>query len=262
MAESIRRLRSLAKGMKHSRFGAIRFLYRGLIFLYGWLSSVKRFFTSADYRAIVYSKLFKREALHQTTTLTCMDRYPEVFSEVQGYFGKEAKIRILSYGCSTGEEVLTLRGYFPNAEIVGADINLNCLKICRSRLVDDRIFFIESTDALIASSGPYDVIFCMAVLQREPHSIIGKGIMNLSEIYPFERFERQLLKLDESLNGSGLMVIYNTQYRLMDTSIAPKFEVYGELTQKGYVSSVFRPDGERRSDGDQLRVIYRKMETV
>ena len=48
-------------------------------------------------------------------------------------------IKILSYGCSTGEEVLTLRNYFPNAHIIGAEINKHSLAKCRQLPVDEKI---------------------------------------------------------------------------------------------------------------------------
>ena len=53
---------------------------------------------------------------------TTLDRYPELFRAASQQMPDAT--RILSYGCSTGEECATLTRYFPAAEIVGTDINL------------------------------------------------------------------------------------------------------------------------------------------
>src|SRR5262245_39665581 len=67
------------------------------------------------HRSVVLLKLFSRNVVHQTTPLTWMDRYPNIFSTVEAYFAGNSDLNILSFGCSTGEEVLTLRAYFPTA---------------------------------------------------------------------------------------------------------------------------------------------------
>ncbi len=110
-----------------------------------------------------------------------MDRYPRIFAACRDYFGGAPDLRILSYGCATGEEVLTLRRYFPAATIVGAEINEYCLAVARRHAVDDRIAFIESDSAAIRSRAPFDAIFCMAVLQRTPTLVAGRGIQDLKD---------------------------------------------------------------------------------
>ena len=45
---------------------------------------------------------------------------------------------------------------------------------------------------------------CMAVLQRQPHYIEEKGINSLKKIYPFEKFEQQIVELDKSIKPQGL----------------------------------------------------------
>ncbi|MDQ1468817.1 MAG: hypothetical protein QOJ99_297 [Bryobacterales bacterium] len=88
-----------------------------------------------------------------------------------------------------GEEVLTLRTYFPTACIVGAEINRHSLSLCRKRKVDDRIVFLELHPAKIRETGPFDAMFCLAVLQRPPMRIVEKRIMNLKGIYAFQKFD-------------------------------------------------------------------------
>jgi hypothetical protein len=111
------------------------------------------FLLGRERRSVVLLKLFNRERVHQTTPLTWMDRYPEIFSTCGAYFTNRKNLKILSYGCSTGEEVITLRRYFPLAIITSAEINRRSLAICRNREIDDRIAFIYSDRIKIAQRG-------------------------------------------------------------------------------------------------------------
>jgi hypothetical protein len=182
-----------------------------------------RFLLSGEHRSVVLLKLFDRERVHQTTPRTWMNRYPEIFSTCRTYFAGHTNLKILSYGCSTGEEVITLRKYFPSAIITGAEINRRSLAMCRNHKIDDRIAFIHSEHTKIAQCGPFDAIFCMAVLQRTPHTIIDQGITNLKHIYPFEKFDHQVAEFDALLKKGGLLIIRHTQYRFSDASVASKY---------------------------------------
>src|SRR5579862_8906410 len=55
--------------------------------------------------------------LFQYRSLTRTDRYPEIFGFVRTQLPPSA--RLLSFGCATGEEVFSLRTYFPAAVIRG-----------------------------------------------------------------------------------------------------------------------------------------------
>lgn len=179
--------------------------------------------STAEHRSTLRARLLMPRALHQTTVLTWMCRYPGIFSACREHLGDGPDLRILSFGCSTGEEVLTLRQYFPSATIVGADINARSLALCRRRAVDDRIAFIPSDPDTVRRHGPYDAIFCMAVLQRTPHVVEAQGTTDLKRIYPFEKFDRQVSELDRQLKRDGLLVIHHSQYLLADASAAPHY---------------------------------------
>jgi 2-polyprenyl-3-methyl-5-hydroxy-6-metoxy-1,4-benzoquinol methylase len=210
------------------------------------------------YRSIFLLQIFYSKNVHQTTPLTYMNRYPKIFSTCRDFYHSKQDIKILSYGCSTGEEVMTLRHYFPNATIVGAEINKLSLEICNKLPIDDKISFIYSDPKEIEKHGPFDAIFCMAVLQRKPHYIAEKGIKSLKKIYPFEKFEQQILELDKLLNPNGLLIVHYTQYSLNDTSIAPKYKAYSNCNQDDYSSPVFDRESNIITNPGSQNSIYVK----
>ena len=190
---------------------------------YNCVKAPARFCVDGAYRSAVLLRAFRSQNIHQSSVVTRMDRYPGIFSVCREYFIGKPDPRILSYGCATGEEPLTLRNYFPSAYIVGAEINPYCLSVARKRKADDRIVFLESHPEKIRELGPFDAIFCLAVLQRTPMLIARKGIMNLKAIYPFEKFEAKVIELDSWLNKNGLLIIYNSQYLFTNASVASKY---------------------------------------
>ena len=95
---------------------------------------------------------------HQLVDWTAPNRYPEIFAAAAAA-APDAR-RILSFGCSTGEECVSLAEYFPKAEITGAEINvLSLVKAWKKR--SDRIRFVYSSDRTLTRLAPFDVVFCM-----------------------------------------------------------------------------------------------------
>ncbi|MEH7180540.1 class I SAM-dependent methyltransferase [Neobacillus vireti] len=207
--------------------------------LWNAAQTTRKMFVDSNFRSIFLLRLLNSKNVHQTTSLTCINRYPTIFLACQEYFNGKEDLKILSYGCSTGEEVLTLRQFFPNAQIIGTDINKRSLELCKKLPVDDNITFIYSSPREIEKHGPYDAIFCMPVLQRNPHEVAAKGISNLKKIYSFEKFETQIMALDKLLNQKGLLIVHYTQYSLCDTRVASKYGVLGDYNQNDYLSPVF-----------------------
>ncbi|MGS2779051.1 class I SAM-dependent methyltransferase [Robertmurraya sp. GLU-23] len=251
--------KQLVKGHQTSHNKIVKLGAKFLSALWSAFQISKRIIKDKDYRYLLLLQLVKYKNVHQTTPLTFMNRYPKIFSACQEYFEGKEDLKILSYGCSTGEEVLTLRRYFPTAQIIGADINKRSLETCSKLPVDDKISFIYSTPSEIQKHGKFDAIFCMAVLQRKPHDVAAKGITNLSKIYPFEKFEKQIIELDSLVKENGLLVVHFTQYSLWDTSVALKYEALGDFVQDDYSTPVFDRNSELRRNTNPQKSIFVKL---
>jgi hypothetical protein len=200
---------------------------RGIKFIYSFgdiVGNAKIILKDRESRSLFLLKTFSPGKLHQTTTMTEMNRYPEIFAACRKYFGDKEDLRILSFGCSTGEEVLTLRQYFPTAAIIGAEINPLALAACKKLDVDERTIFVRSDAKTIESLAPFDAIFCMAVLQRTPHRVATQGVKSLKDLYPFEKFDRQIAELHEYVKTGGLLIVHHTQYFFGDSSVVENYE--------------------------------------
>ncbi|MEW5769961.1 MAG: class I SAM-dependent methyltransferase [Pseudomonadota bacterium] len=134
-----------------------------------WTVRLLRLLVSPRYRSIMRLQHEKPEGLFQPYGTTSSDRYPHIFAFVQDQLAGVTAPRLLSFGCSTGEEVFTLRQYFPRAEITGIDINAHSIAICRKKLARRRDAEIRFQQAHTPEAEPathYDAVFCMAVLRH------------------------------------------------------------------------------------------------
>jgi SAM-dependent methyltransferase len=181
---------------------------------------------------------------HQLPNLTALNRYPEIFAAAAAA-APHAK-RVLSFGCSTGEECVTLAEYFPAAQIVGTDINpLNLLRARKHQ--NRRIRFVFARDRILGGFGGFDVVFCMAVLRTPKKRRIG-------QYYPFDRFAERARFLESLVKAGGLLVIHNATYRFSDTR--PRF-IYDRLPLATAHDKVYLPDGmtETTPDGCMFRKV-------
>ena len=224
--------------------------------LYLW-----QFATDGFYRTTILNRLRNPKSLHLTCNYTKLDRYPEIFSLVRRTFEDQGRadaddLRLLSFGCSTGEEAISLRQYFPNAEIVGVDISEWNLKQARQKVEDPRIRFLFSDADTLADNGPYDAIFCMAVLLRIAHHM--EPAASSAETYPISQFEAQLRILDEHLNPGGLLVIYHTNYHFRDTALASGYDALpGEFSERD-LTPKYGTDHRLLDDSDTAERVFVK----
>jgi SAM-dependent methyltransferase len=166
------------------------------------------------------------QGLYQPYGTTSIDRYPEIFLEVRKLVEGGASVRILSFGCSTGEEVFSLRRYFPEANIVGLDINPFNIAVCRFRRLkagDKKIAFAVAGSADGEENASYDAIFAMAVFRHGDLNTSPPPLESGHRIR-FADFEQSVADLARVLKPGGLLVIQHAMFRFCDTRVAKEFE--------------------------------------
>ncbi len=181
----------------------------------------------------------------QRAVHTALDRYPEIFSAASRYSrtmrpdGSVQQLRILSFGCSTGEECFTLRQYFPDSAIYGCDINRSVLAIASARQRHGGITFFHSSSEMLAQHGPFDIVFCMSSLCLFPEADRAAGE---DGTFPFAAFDELLCGIDANLRPGGLLVVYNASYPFRLSAIAPQYDIIDAdaVVENGFVNKLHR----------------------
>ncbi len=234
---------------------------RGKRWLHAFLSKswlVARCTVDARLRSeIITGRLYARER-HQRSSYTEPDRYPELFAACALYFSTRPEVRILSFGCSTGEEVVALRSYLPQAQIIGVDINRWCLRRCRRRITDPNTLFLHRFSRRFADCARFDAIFCMAVFQNPDNRNAADN--RLATRYRFERFASEIALLDAKLKPGGLLVIDHCDFSFADTACSTR---YTPLNFEANVARHERPlysrDNRKVTEAQELLRIFVKL---
>lgn len=182
------------------------------------------------------------EKLLQPWPVTCADRHPELFAAVRDRLGDRTASRVLSYGCSTGEEAFTLAGYLPDATFDAIDINPRCIAAAeraRSKAGVTAIRFI------CASSPPpqaaaYDAIFCLSVLRHG--RLDAERPASCEKIMPFARFADLVSAFDLALKPGGLLVLWGCNFRFADTPLAAGYRLISVPGKPAQQGAFFGPD--------------------
>lgn len=173
-----------------------------------------RFLRDPRKRAEFLGPLLAREQQFQDSTFTRYYRYPRLFEQFSIYFRHHPAPKILSFGCSTGEEVFTLLDCVPQAAITGIDINSWCIRQCNRKNKSDTISFGLRNSKKFDELADLDTIFCMAVFQHTENR--KKETLHTTKI-TFKSFEKELALLDQKLRVGGLFFIDQCDFDLKET---------------------------------------------
>ncbi|MBB3979110.1 hypothetical protein GGQ64_004346 [Rhizobium azooxidifex] len=150
---------------------------------------------------------------------TSYNRYPTIFRSSQAWavnkYGPSMNggaLKILSFGCSDGSEVATLRAYFPSATIFGCDVDP--IPYSKNVVARRAGIYFDSTPETIAENGPFDLIFAHSVLCKHPVAL------SIQAEFPFDQFEALVGPLHSSLIDGGLISIFNASYLFTDLGIS------------------------------------------
>ena len=84
---------------------------------------------------------------------------------------------------------------------------------------------------------------------------------DISEYYPFSRFEEQIRKFLELLAPDGVLCVYNSNYRVIDLSLMSQLEVVQnpEFIPVTQPVRLFHPSGQPRSNNVSEGFVFRKV---
>ena len=226
------------------------------------LRELWRILIDPPFRHQTLLRLMRPRGAFQPFNDTRANRYPRIFRFVQTRLGAASEATILSYGCSTGEEVFSLRAYFPRAAIKGIDINPGNIAVCRNRLketADARISFETASSTAAEPAEAYDAIFCMAVLRHGSLSV--PGVARCDHLIRFKDFAQTVEDFKRCLRPGGLLVIRHSNFRLCDTPAAADFEAIMQVPLAGVVQKapIFGADNQVMNGVEYPDTVFRKI---
>lgn len=218
-------------------------------------------------RAWLWASLGKPEACFHTSNNTLFDRYPALFAMVRALLVDRPAPRIVSFGCSTGEEVSSLREYFPAASLLGIDINPESIAAARRTWKaaggDPRIEFRVGSSTGGEPGGSCDAIFALTMFCSEELRVAAPP--SCSGILSFAAFDREVSKFAAALKPGGLLIVAHANFRVDDCTDFKEFELVKRLEMAeapGLPRSLYGADERRVPDDTAVGGIYRRRSPV
>ena len=150
-----------------------------------------------------------------------MNRYPRLFEIVARELKNIPNPKILSFGCSTGEEVFTIREYIPHSEIIGVDINHRAISLAKKSAPLGALHFFHYLDKEWTLNAPYNCIFALAVFQKPEHRDFQRKTALGS--FTFDKFKEIFEIFDSLLEPGGILVIEHSDFSFRDLPISKKY---------------------------------------
>ena len=195
----------------------------------------------------------------QPYNYTLPDRYPWLFTFAAGEIGQRDPLSLLSFGCSSGDEVFSLASYFPRAHVRGIEIDPRNVAVCRSRTRSHRVSFAQGATTAGEPSSAYDAIFCLAVLCLA--DLTTSGAERCDPYLRFVDFERVVVDFARCLKSGGLLLLHTTNFRFADTAVASSFDVVLSADPHALAPDVLFDRNNRLLPGQRyLPVGFRKRE--
>lgn len=220
-----------------------------------------------EFREAAVARLTRPDNLFQPFTTTGWDRYPDEFALARAELALLGPTlrgpAILSFGCSSGVELLTLRQYFPTARIHGIDANPLAVRSARKRVraAGERasITVVRGSDASTEAPASYDLVLALAVFR---HAGLNVSPATTSGVLDFADFERTVTGLAAAVRPGGILMLRHANFRFGDCAVAAGFDQiaggYPSVGAGGLVTPVYGPtnrllDVAERDDGLYVR---------
>jgi SAM-dependent methyltransferase len=187
---------------------------------------------------------------------TLPDRYPWLFRFAGARLQDSPALRLLSFGCSRGDEVFALRSYFPSAIIRGIDIDPGNIAVCeaRAQAINARsISFAAAATTKDELASSFDAIFCLAVLCHG--DLTASGAQRSDPLLRFEDYERMVADFERCLKPGGLLLLHATSFRFGDTASARNFDIALETELSDLAPDVVFDRNNRLMQGERYRPV-------
>lgn len=210
---------------------------------------------SPELRALERLKRAHSGLLLQPYGTTSDNRYPQLFDALAERLAHLPSPRILSFGCSTGEEVRALRARIPTARITGIDLNPRSLAIARKK--DGNPLSHYRLAGAPLPDDRFDAVLAMAVFR---HGKLEAGQPDdCSAVMPFVQFAEGIAFLDACLAPGGWLALYNSHFRFADTPTAAKYACDPlRMTDHRPRELLYGPDNRRLVGLTDDNVLFRK----
>jgi SAM-dependent methyltransferase len=145
----------------------------------------------------------------------------EVFMAVSGAFSRKGRLRILDFGCGCGRITRHLPVIFPNADVLGVDIDAEAVDWCRGHLHGVRFDVGPGHPPSPFPSGSFDLVLAVSVFSHLPEALQAAWLPELARItaddgrfvasYVSDHFAPVLLTGDESRTLADRGFVYHTR---------------------------------------------------
>jgi SAM-dependent methyltransferase len=198
-------------------------------------------------------------ALLQPFPNTSPDRHPALFAFAQARLAGRRDVRLLSFGCSTGEEPLTLHRYLPEAAIDAIDINPRSVASARANAARQGCTQIAFTvgAAPVRGAEPYDAVFCLSVLRHG--QLDSERPQSCRAIFPFAKYEAALTALDQALHPGGVLFIWGSHFRFADSVLADRYRPLDVPGMRQQTGIVYGPDDLRLESAKVSQFAFEKL---
>jgi 2-polyprenyl-3-methyl-5-hydroxy-6-metoxy-1,4-benzoquinol methylase len=200
-----------------------------------------------------------QSGLFQPWPFTRPNRHPDFFDVVASRLADAEDLRILSFGCATGEEAFALASRLPRARIDGIDINLACIKKARRRMpsaLKRRVHFAQG-DSVPDTPHRYDAILCLSVLRHA--RLDAERPESCADILPFSRYLAMIESFDRALKPGGLLLLWGANFLFTDTPVAARYQHIPVEGREGKCGAIYGPDNRLR-DMDHHRLwVFEKL---
>lgn len=213
-----------------------------------------------DLRAIVRLRREAPDGLLQPFPDTFEDRYPELFAALADRLRGIARPRVLSFGCSDGAELRSLRNYLPGAELVGIDLNPRALARAQALLdaqPDPAMRFLLAGDTRDEPRESFDAILALAVLRHGELEADRPG--DCAAILPFARVAAALADLDTRLKPGGWLAVWHAHFRVRDAAATAGYAATRlPFSERDPLNLLYGCDNRKLSEITSSEVLFRK----